>query len=34
MRMFYPAVRFSPVIVWLVERLHVDLCRLSSQLCR
>ncbi|WP_420819987.1 putative leader peptide [Sinosporangium album] len=31
---FYPPVRFSPVIVWLYERLHVDLCRLSSQLCR
>ncbi|MEV8639363.1 putative leader peptide [Streptosporangium sp. NPDC051023] len=26
-------MRFSPVIVLLVGRLHVDLCRLSSQLC-
>ncbi|MEU9832902.1 putative leader peptide [Streptosporangium sp. NPDC048047] len=31
---FYPLVRFFPVIVWLVERLHVDLCRTSSRLCR
>ncbi len=27
-------VRFSVVFVWLVERLHVDLCRIDGDLCR
>ncbi|WP_422674039.1 putative leader peptide [Bailinhaonella thermotolerans] len=27
-------VRFSVVSVWLVERRHVDLCRVASVLCR
>ncbi|MFI6319213.1 putative leader peptide [Nonomuraea sp. NPDC050556] len=28
-------VRFSVVIVWLVERLHIDLCRSTgATLCR
>jgi hypothetical protein len=27
-------VRFSLVLVLLVERLHVDLCRLHTSLCR
>ncbi|MEU8360944.1 putative leader peptide [Nonomuraea sp. NPDC048882] len=26
-------VRFSLVIVWLVERLHIDLCRLHGSMC-
>ncbi|WP_372451180.1 putative leader peptide [Nonomuraea rhizosphaerae] len=29
-----PFVRFSVVIVWLVERLHIDLCRVLGALCR
>ncbi|WP_372503844.1 putative leader peptide [Actinomadura rupiterrae] len=27
-------MRFSEKKVWLVARLHVDLCRLASVLCR
>ncbi|MFF3668751.1 putative leader peptide [Microtetraspora malaysiensis] len=27
-------VRFSVVVVLLVERLHVDLCRVNGDLCR
>ncbi|MEV0147769.1 MULTISPECIES: putative leader peptide [unclassified Nonomuraea] len=27
-------VRFSVVIVWLVERLHIDLCRVLGAICR
>ncbi|MER5645367.1 putative leader peptide [Streptosporangium sp. NPDC002524] len=27
-------VRFYVLFVWLVERLHVDLCRLTGCLCR
>ncbi|MFD0477785.1 putative leader peptide [Nonomuraea thailandensis] len=26
-------MRFSLVVVWLVERLHIDLCRLHGSLC-
>ncbi|MFB4264279.1 putative leader peptide [Nonomuraea sp. GTA35] len=26
-------MRFSLVFVWLVERLHIDLCRLHGSLC-
>lgn len=33
LRRFCRVMRFFPVIVWLVERLHVDLCRLNSRLC-
>lgn len=33
LRRFRRIMRFFPVIVWLVERLHVDLCRLNSRLC-
>ncbi|MFG3440465.1 putative leader peptide [Nonomuraea sp. NPDC047897] len=29
-----PLVRFSVVIVRLVERLHIDLCRVLGSLCR
>ncbi|MFC4007599.1 putative leader peptide [Nonomuraea purpurea] len=32
--MLLELVRFSPVFVWLVERLHIDLCRLHGSLCR
>ncbi|MEU6997715.1 putative leader peptide [Nonomuraea sp. NPDC046570] len=28
------AVRFSLTVVLLVERLHIDLCRLTGCLCR
>ncbi|WP_425564043.1 putative leader peptide [Nonomuraea longicatena] len=28
------SVRFSVVIVWLVERLHIDLCRVTGSSCR
>ncbi len=31
---FQPSVRFSLTSVRLVERLHVDLCRLNGDLCR
>ncbi|MET9339808.1 putative leader peptide [Nonomuraea sp. NPDC003804] len=27
-------MRFSVLDVWLVERLHIDLCRLTGSLCR
>ncbi|MFD1546331.1 putative leader peptide [Nonomuraea guangzhouensis] len=27
-------VRFSVLSVWLVERLHIDLCRLTGSICR
>ncbi|MFD0733555.1 MULTISPECIES: putative leader peptide [Streptosporangiaceae] len=27
-------MRFSVLSVWLVERLHIDLCRLTGSLCR
>ncbi|WP_420847265.1 putative leader peptide [Nonomuraea zeae] len=27
-------MRFSLVFVWLVERLHIDLCRLHGSICR
>ncbi|MGW4469154.1 putative leader peptide [Nonomuraea sp. NPDC004354] len=27
-------MRFSVLYVWLVERLHIDLCRLTGSLCR
>ncbi|WP_374197124.1 putative leader peptide [Nonomuraea sp. NEAU-A123] len=27
-------VRFSVLSVWLVERLHIDLCRVTGSLCR
>ncbi|MFD9946111.1 putative leader peptide [Nonomuraea sp. NPDC059023] len=27
-------MRFSVVIVWLVERLHIDLCRVTGTSCR
>ncbi|WP_407924313.1 putative leader peptide [Actinomadura macrotermitis] len=27
-------MRFSAKWVWLVARLHIDLCRLASVLCR
>ncbi|WP_371786772.1 putative leader peptide [Streptosporangium subroseum] len=26
-------MRFSVLYVWLVERLHIDLCRLTGSLC-
>ncbi|MFG2075280.1 putative leader peptide [Nonomuraea maritima] len=29
-----PVVRFSLVSVWLVERLHIDLCRVTGSSCR
>ncbi|WP_428834762.1 putative leader peptide [Nonomuraea roseola] len=31
---FTDFVRFSVLSVWLVERLHIDLCRLTGSLCR
>ncbi|MEU7856336.1 putative leader peptide [Nonomuraea sp. NPDC049141] len=27
-------MRFSVLSVWLVERLHIDLCRLTGSICR
>ncbi|MEU7738993.1 putative leader peptide [Nonomuraea sp. NPDC052129] len=27
-------MRFIVLSVWLVERLHIDLCRLTGSLCR
>jgi hypothetical protein len=33
-RWLAPFVRFSVVHMWLVARLHVDLCRVASVLCR
>ncbi|WP_425434758.1 putative leader peptide [Nonomuraea jiangxiensis] len=27
-------VRFTVMSVWLVERLHIDLCRLTGSRCR
>ncbi|MGW6502430.1 putative leader peptide [Nonomuraea angiospora] len=32
--MLWELVRFTLVFVWLVERLHIDLCRLHGSLCR
>ncbi|MFI7223732.1 putative leader peptide [Nonomuraea angiospora] len=32
--MLWELVRFILVFVWLVERLHIDLCRLHGSLCR
>lgn len=32
-RLLTELVRFSLVVVWLVERLHIDLCRLHGSLC-
>jgi hypothetical protein len=32
--MLKASVRFSVVIVLLVERLHIDLCRVLGSLCR
>jgi hypothetical protein len=32
-RLLLHVVRFSLVFVWLVERLHIDLCRLHGSLC-
>ncbi|WP_352244308.1 putative leader peptide [Microtetraspora sp. NBRC 13810] len=31
---FTPLVRLIVLSVWLVERLHIDLCRLAGSLCR
>ncbi|WP_386266854.1 putative leader peptide [Streptosporangium kronopolitis] len=33
LRLTHP-VRFYVLFVWLVGRLHVDLCRLTGSLCR
>ncbi|MEV4171384.1 putative leader peptide [Nonomuraea sp. NPDC049709] len=33
-RLLLQLVRFSLVFVWLVERLHIDLCRLHGSICR